>query len=69
MRFYLSVTNWKPSTARHMFWHRCLIVLVFQEQNDPLKNDRDEQIDDVTLDMMKDLGFFGLQVPTDLGAY
>lgn len=37
----------------------------FEEKNDPLKNDQNEKIPDDVLQGLKDLGAFGLQVPTD----
>ncbi|KAK2147389.1 hypothetical protein LSH36_555g01001 [Paralvinella palmiformis] len=39
----------------------------FQEVNDPLKNDAIEKVEDATLQGLKDLGAFGLQVPEDYG--
>ncbi|KAM4676516.1 very long-chain specific acyl-CoA dehydrogenase, mitochondrial [Discoglossus pictus] len=39
----------------------------FQEVNDPSLNDSLEKVDDQTLSGLKELGAFGLQVPTDLG--
>ncbi|CAG7838395.1 unnamed protein product [Allacma fusca] len=38
----------------------------FEESNDPAKNDTEEKIPDDTLQGLKELGAFGLQVPTDL---
>ncbi|CAB3373408.1 Hypothetical predicted protein [Cloeon dipterum] len=38
----------------------------FAEQNDPAKNDATEQVDPVTLQGLRELGAFGLQVPTEL---
>ncbi|CAG7815004.1 unnamed protein product [Allacma fusca] len=37
-----------------------------REQNDPARNDAEESINDETLQGLKDLGGFGLQVPTEL---
>ena len=34
--------------------------------NDPFKNDELEKIEDKTMEGLKDLGAFGLQVPVDL---
>lgn len=42
-------------------------IKFFQEVNDPAKNDANEKVDDVTLQGLKDLGAFGLQVPTEYG--
>lgn len=39
----------------------------FEECNDPLKNDTMENLDDETMTGLKEMGAFGLQVPTDLG--
>lgn len=39
----------------------------FEECNDAAKNDTLEKVDDETLQGLKDLGAFGLQVPTELG--
>ncbi|XP_066266753.1 very long-chain specific acyl-CoA dehydrogenase, mitochondrial-like [Branchiostoma lanceolatum] len=39
----------------------------FQEQNDALKNDMIEKVDDPTMQGLKDMGAFGLQVPQKLG--
>lgn len=38
-----------------------------QEVNDPAKNDMMEQVDENTMQGLKDLGAFGLQVPSELG--
>eukprot|EP00795_Rhopilema_esculentum_P017018 gene17018-8523_t len=38
----------------------------FQESNDALKNDEIEKVDDVTMQGLKELGAFGLQVPQEL---
>ncbi len=40
---------------------------MLQEVNDPLKNDALEDIESHTLDGLKGLGAFGLQVPAELG--
>jgi len=37
--------------------------------NDPLKNDAIEKVEDATLQGLKDLGAFGLQVPEDYGTF
>ncbi|KAM4843193.1 very long-chain specific acyl-CoA dehydrogenase, mitochondrial [Thomomys bottae] len=39
----------------------------FEEVNDPAKNDSLEQVEETTLQGLKELGAFGLQVPTELG--
>merc|ERR1712223_1628941 len=39
----------------------------FGEQNDPLKNDTDAKVPEQTVQGMRELGAFGLQVPEDLG--
>ncbi|XP_071085182.1 very long-chain specific acyl-CoA dehydrogenase, mitochondrial-like [Haliotis cracherodii] len=39
----------------------------FEEVNDALKNDSIEKVDDPTLEGLKELGAFGLQVPVDHG--
>ncbi|KAJ7996152.1 hypothetical protein DPEC_G00234100 [Dallia pectoralis] len=39
----------------------------FEEVNDPMKNDALEKVEDSTMEGLKELGAFGLQVPTDLG--
>ncbi|XP_077021850.1 very long-chain specific acyl-CoA dehydrogenase, mitochondrial isoform X2 [Tamandua tetradactyla] len=39
----------------------------FQEVNDPAKNDALEQVEETTLQGLKELGAFGLQVPSELG--
>ncbi|XP_071441841.1 very long-chain specific acyl-CoA dehydrogenase, mitochondrial [Hetaerina americana] len=39
----------------------------FQEGNDPAKNDANEVVDEVTLQGLKEMGAFGMQVPTELG--
>ncbi|XP_015196332.2 very long-chain specific acyl-CoA dehydrogenase, mitochondrial [Lepisosteus oculatus] len=39
----------------------------FEEANNPVKNDMLEEIEDSTMEGLKELGAFGLQVPTDLG--
>ncbi|PVD19051.1 hypothetical protein C0Q70_21610 [Pomacea canaliculata] len=41
----------------------------FEEKNDALKNDALEKIDDATMEGLKELGAFGLQVPQHLGKY
>lgn len=43
------------------------MLLLLQEENDPFKNDKDEHIDPKFLSRLWDLGFFGSQVPIDLG--
>ena len=40
---------------------------VLAEQNDPLKNDSLEYVPESTLNALKDVGGFGLQVPEDYG--
>nr|XP_033780966.1 very long-chain specific acyl-CoA dehydrogenase, mitochondrial isoform X2 [Geotrypetes seraphini] len=39
----------------------------FEEVNNPAKNDTLEKVEDNTMEGLKQLGAFGLQVPTDLG--
>lgn len=39
----------------------------FEEVNDPVKNDALEKVEDHTMEGLKELGAFGLQVPADLG--
>ncbi|XP_003791220.1 very long-chain specific acyl-CoA dehydrogenase, mitochondrial isoform X1 [Otolemur garnettii] len=39
----------------------------FEEVNDPAKNDTLEMVEETTLQGLKELGAFGLQVPSDLG--
>ncbi|KAH0511505.1 Very long-chain specific acyl-CoA dehydrogenase, mitochondrial [Microtus ochrogaster] len=39
----------------------------FEEVNDPAKNDSLEQVEETTLQGLKELGAFGLQVPSELG--
>ncbi|XP_069501997.1 very long-chain specific acyl-CoA dehydrogenase, mitochondrial isoform X2 [Ambystoma mexicanum] len=39
----------------------------FKEVNDPTKNDELEKVEDGTMQGLKDMGAFGLQVPSDLG--
>ncbi|CAL8325895.1 unnamed protein product [Lota lota] len=39
----------------------------FQEVNDPAKNDALEKVEDHTMQGLKEMGAFGLQVPVDLG--
>ncbi|KAM9425486.1 very long-chain specific acyl-CoA dehydrogenase, mitochondrial [Pholidichthys leucotaenia] len=39
----------------------------FEEVNDPVKNDALEKVEDHTMEGLKELGAFGLQVPSDLG--
>lgn len=43
------------------------VTKFFEEQNDPMKNDELEKVEDSTLAGLKEMGAFGLQVPTDLG--
>lgn len=38
----------------------------FQECNDPAKNDAEEKVAEDTMQGLKEMGAFGLQVPTDL---
>lgn len=38
-----------------------------QEVNDPAKNDALEKVEDHTMEGLKEMGAFGLQVPSDLG--
>ncbi|XP_061664911.1 very long-chain specific acyl-CoA dehydrogenase, mitochondrial [Syngnathoides biaculeatus] len=39
----------------------------FEEVNDPAKNDALEKVEDHTMEGLKEMGAFGLQVPVDLG--
>ncbi|XP_005804828.1 very long-chain specific acyl-CoA dehydrogenase, mitochondrial [Xiphophorus maculatus] len=39
----------------------------FEEVNDPAKNDALEKVEDKTMEGLKEMGAFGLQVPADLG--
>ncbi|KAM9833610.1 very long-chain specific acyl-CoA dehydrogenase, mitochondrial [Syngnathus typhle] len=39
----------------------------FEEVNDPAKNDTLEKVEDHTMEGLKEMGAFGLQVPADLG--
>ncbi|KAF7231689.1 very long-chain specific acyl-CoA dehydrogenase, mitochondrial [Nothobranchius furzeri] len=39
----------------------------FEEVNDPAKNDSLEKVEDHTMEGLKEMGAFGLQVPADLG--
>lgn len=39
----------------------------FQEVNDPMKNDTLEKVEDLTMEGLKEMGAFSLQVPTKLG--
>lgn len=39
----------------------------FEEVNDPAKNDALEKVEDNTMEGLKEMGAFGLQVPVDLG--
>ena len=39
-----------------------LTSLIMQEQNDPMKNDELEKVEDSTLAGLKEMGAFGLQV-------
>ncbi|KAI1903312.1 hypothetical protein AGOR_G00025910 [Albula goreensis] len=39
----------------------------FEEVNDPAKNDLLEKVEDSTMEGLKEMGAFGLQVPADLG--
>ncbi|KAM9335648.1 very long-chain specific acyl-CoA dehydrogenase, mitochondrial [Symphorus nematophorus] len=39
----------------------------FEEVNDPTKNDALEKVEDHTMEGLKEMGAFGLQVPADLG--
>lgn len=44
-----------------------LCIWYMQEVNDPAKNDQLEKVEDQTMEGLKDMGTFGLQVPADLG--
>uniref|UniRef100_A0A4W5QBT8 Very long-chain specific acyl-CoA dehydrogenase, mitochondrial n=1 Tax=Hucho hucho TaxID=62062 RepID=A0A4W5QBT8_9TELE len=39
----------------------------FEEVNDPAKNDSLEKVEDSTMESLKEMGAFGLQIPQDLG--
>ncbi|XP_003466231.1 very long-chain specific acyl-CoA dehydrogenase, mitochondrial isoform X1 [Cavia porcellus] len=43
------------------------VARFFEEVNDPAKNDTLERLEETTLQGLKDLGAFGLQVPSELG--
>ncbi|XP_046905049.1 very long-chain specific acyl-CoA dehydrogenase, mitochondrial [Hypomesus transpacificus] len=43
------------------------VTKFFEEVNDPMKNDTLEKVEDHTMEGLKEMGAFGLQVPTDLG--
>ncbi|EDL12521.1 acyl-Coenzyme A dehydrogenase, very long chain, isoform CRA_a [Mus musculus] len=43
------------------------VARFFEEVNDPAKNDALEKVEDDTLQGLKELGAFGLQVPSELG--
>ncbi|XP_068785427.1 very long-chain specific acyl-CoA dehydrogenase, mitochondrial isoform X2 [Struthio camelus] len=43
------------------------VVRFFEEVNDPARNDALERVDDATLQGLKELGLFGLQIPVELG--
>ena len=43
------------------------MLLFCQEHNDPLKNDEDGVLDERTMDGLKLMGAFGLQVPEKYG--
>lgn len=45
----------------------CLGSCLLQEVNDPAKNDTLEKVEDHTMEGLKEMGAFGLQVPSDLG--
>lgn len=40
---------------------------MLQEKNDPLKNDALEKVDEASLQGLREMGAFGLQVPQELG--
>jgi len=42
-------------------------LCVSQELNDPLKNDEIEDVEPATLEALKEMGAFGLQVPAKYG--
>ena len=41
--------------------------IVLQEQNDALKNDALENVDESSMQGLREMGAFGLQVPQELG--
>jgi len=43
------------------------LLLICQEHNDPLKNDAEWVLDETTLDGLRHMGAFGLQVPEKYG--
>ncbi|GAB1296337.1 Very long-chain specific acyl-CoA dehydrogenase, mitochondrial [Apodemus speciosus] len=43
------------------------VARFFEEVNDPAKNDSLEKVEDSTLQGLKELGAFGLQIPSELG--
>lgn len=44
-----------------------ICIWYMQEVNDPAKNDDLEKVEDHTMEGLKEMGAFGLQVPADLG--
>jgi len=42
-------------------------LFIFQDHNDPLKNDEICELDEPTMDGLKMMGAFGLQVPEKYG--
>ena len=42
-------------------------ISLLQEVNDAQKNDTLEKVEDTTMQGLREMGAFGLQVPTDLG--
>lgn len=41
--------------------------MALQEVNDPMQNDNLEKVEDRTMEGLKEMGAFGLQVPVDFG--
>lgn len=58
----LGVTNVKLKGASEYE-----VLFLAQEVNDPAKNDSLEQVEEKTMQGLKELGAFGLQVPSELG--
>lgn len=54
-------------TFIQMFFFSFGGVWYLQEVNDPAKNDALEKVEDHTMEGLKEMGAFGLQVPGDLG--
>ncbi len=53
-------------TCIFLFSLQCAYACI-QEVNDPMKNDALEKVEEHTMEGLKAMGAFGLQVPADLG--